>query len=306
MKDDVFTIRITGQNGSLPTNSTLLVLKSVVKMLRNINARMTDDNRANLEWSFDKISMNSPMVAGVYPEATYGSDIGKQTIIAGAQGLLAIQQDGGRIPQYFDAPTLRLAKGIVGTLRTGIQDIQVSTPYTQAFSLSNRISLNVIVATKDSYTDYGTLEGVLETASVGRSERFIINSRIYGNISCYFDGDLLEQVRNLWTKRVSVSGLTTYTKAGLPKSIQVRQIIGLRSKENLPQWEDLKDLHLALRDMDGRTGRIKVMHSYETKLKNKTGRLPGTDLKIIEPVPYTIVTPTLPFTEKELEIAKTD
>ena len=248
MIDDKFSIQITGTGEEVPASS-LTVLQTFIKILRDVNSQMTQDKKPNLEWNFSRISMNSPLVADAFPSATHGSDVGKDVVIACAKGLQQIQAGSEELPPYFQRKTLRYAKSITGALNNGITGIRVSTPFTDPFSITNRFAVNSIFITKDSYEDYGTFEGVLLTLTLERSDHIIIRDDIFGRIPCYFNEDMKERARSLWAERVSVSGVTTYTRSGLPKSIQAEDVIRLSSQSELPQWEDLKHLNLTVHEM---------------------------------------------------------
>ena len=250
MREDRFTIRLAGKEDTIPTKSFLVVLRSILAILRDVNTSMTENRRANLTWDFSHIQMNGPARLDIFPEAREGADIGKAVVIACANGLALLETQDGELPRFFHVRTIELAKTMIGVLRNGIRRIEIDTPYTGTMTLTDRLARNAATMTREAYIDYGTFEGVLETLSISQTDRVWINDTIYGTIPCCFDSDMIEPIRALWTDRVSVFGLTTYTRSGAPRSIHIERIERLRRKSELPQWDDLQELKLVRLNMN--------------------------------------------------------
>jgi hypothetical protein len=222
----------------------------MLSILRDVNAAMSDSQKANLTWDFSNITMNSPMTADLFPIATEGRDIGQGVVTACANGLRSIEMSDDVVPQFFQMSTLRHARSVVGVLHDGIGKIEVETPYTPTIALTVQLAIHAEMMSRESYSDYGTFEGILETASIREGTNLTIRDQIYGHIPCHFPESLTECVRLLWTNRVSVFGVTTYNRSGIPKSIKVERIERLRSAAELPQWEDLKAINPGIIDTD--------------------------------------------------------
>ncbi len=94
------------------------------------------------------------------------------------------------------------------------------------------------------YTDYGTIEGRLETIqeSYGNLQFYIRDAILRQRVRCYFPEELLPEVFNNFRKRVEVSGLIHYRKNGTPISIEAERIIPLPDDSDLPTAEDVRGI----------------------------------------------------------------
>lgn len=97
---------------------------------------------------------------------------------------------------------------------------------------------------RSDYTDYGTIEGRLETIqeSYGNLQFFIRDMILRQRVRCYFPEELLSEVFSNFRKRVEVSGLIHYRKSGAPISIEAEHIIPLPDDSELPTAEEVRGI----------------------------------------------------------------
>ncbi len=97
---------------------------------------------------------------------------------------------------------------------------------------------------RSDYTDYGTIEGRLETIqeSYGNFQFFIRDMILRQRVRCYFPEELLSEVFSNFRKRVEVSGLIHYRKSGAPISIEAEHIIPLPDDSELPTAEEVRGI----------------------------------------------------------------
>jgi hypothetical protein len=97
---------------------------------------------------------------------------------------------------------------------------------------------------RSDYTDYGTIEGRLETIqeSYGNLQFFIRDALLRQRVRCYFPEELLPEVFGSFRRRVEVSGLIHYRKNGTPISIEAEHIIPLPDDSELPAAEDVRGI----------------------------------------------------------------
>jgi hypothetical protein len=96
---------------------------------------------------------------------------------------------------------------------------------------------------RSDYSDFGTVEGKLDTIQDRGSLQIFVRDPLYtGSIRCYFDEKLLPQAFKSFRKRVEISGTIHYRKSGKPISIEVSSIEGLPDDSELPNAKDIRGL----------------------------------------------------------------
>jgi hypothetical protein len=111
-------------------------------------------------------------------------------------------------------------------------------------SLEPTIASVIREDSRADYTDYGTIEGRLETIqeSYGNLQFYIRDAMLRQRVRCYFPEDLLPEVFNNFRKRVEVSGIIHYRRNGTPISIEAEHFIPLPDDSELPTAEDVRGI----------------------------------------------------------------
>ena len=96
---------------------------------------------------------------------------------------------------------------------------------------------------RSDYSDFGTVEGRLDTIQDRGSLQIFVRDPLYaGSIRCYFDEDLLPRAFENFRRRVEISGTIHYRKNGKPISIEVATIDGLPDDSELPSADDVRGI----------------------------------------------------------------
>jgi hypothetical protein len=96
---------------------------------------------------------------------------------------------------------------------------------------------------RTEYTDYGTIEGRLETIQdLGGLQLRIRDAMLGQLVQCRVPEHLLDAVFQSFRKRVEVSGLIHYRKSGIPVDITVDEIISLPDDDSLPTIEEVRGI----------------------------------------------------------------
>jgi hypothetical protein len=95
-----------------------------------------------------------------------------------------------------------------------------------------------------NYSDYGTIEGRLESIQEVHSglQFHIRDAMLRQKVRCYFPEELLPEVFEKFRKRVEVSGLIHYRKSGIPIGIEAERIQILPDDSELPTAEDVRGI----------------------------------------------------------------
>lgn len=94
------------------------------------------------------------------------------------------------------------------------------------------------------YSDYGTIEGRLETIaeSHGSLQFMLRDPMLRQKVRCYFPEELLLEVFATFRKRVEVAGVIHYRRNGVAMSIDAERIYGLPDDSELPTAEDVRGI----------------------------------------------------------------
>jgi hypothetical protein len=97
---------------------------------------------------------------------------------------------------------------------------------------------------RSDYTDYGTIEGRLETIGDkdGQIRLQIRDAMFKQTVRCYVPEELLPEAFASFRKRVEVSGELHYRHNGTPISIQARHICQLPEDSELPGIQDVRGI----------------------------------------------------------------
>lgn len=96
---------------------------------------------------------------------------------------------------------------------------------------------------QSDYSDYGTIEGRLETIQDrGKLEIRIRDVMFRQIVSCHFTEEMLPEVFENFRKRVEVSGIIHFRKNGAPISIKVEEITRLPDDSELPTATDVRGI----------------------------------------------------------------
>lgn len=88
---------------------------------------------------------------------------------------------------------------------------------------------------KGKVYSFGTIKGTIETLAGRRTLRFILYDSLFDHaVYCYLDQDQKDLVRNLWLRKVKVSGKIG-RDAGKGRPVEVRQITKIEPIEDLPK-----------------------------------------------------------------------
>jgi hypothetical protein len=94
------------------------------------------------------------------------------------------------------------------------------------------------------YSDYGTVEGRLETIQdkEGSLQLQVRDAVLRQTVRCYFPEEMLPEVFEKFRKRVEITGLIHYRANGVPISIEAASIDTLPDDDELPTPEDVRGI----------------------------------------------------------------
>jgi hypothetical protein len=229
-------------DGAINAKIFVNAVKSFFELIQSVSDNATQ-TKNSIEWVVEvdrgsAIIMAQPSPKNIPPERI------PHTVEVIERGLRDLEQGEKKRPEHFTDEAMRSAK-ILSQLSEN--DVFVSIraswetldqPVTQRLSTQTAASVDSIL--EASYSDYGAIEGKLETVSARQGYRFNIYDDLTSrSVKCYFEPKMLPDVFEAFEHRVSVWGWVKYRKDGLPVSIEVDNFRVFRKSEELPSVEDI-------------------------------------------------------------------
>lgn len=221
-----FRIDITPKEEFVDPRELLPVLSNTLSVLQMIERRSSADHRAHSEWRISQASVNSPLRMTLSDVSEEGAQASAAAVDAYLDALTQMESDEplSEPPQLFDVTALRATLRIVTVFAGNVAELRFSSAR-KSTRCTEKTLANIEQLLAAKFADPGSVEGILETASVHRKRTFNVYDPLTGDrIVCHFGPDKLEQVRAAWTGRVAVSGEVRYDKHGKPLSVLVEAI----------------------------------------------------------------------------------
>ncbi len=218
------TIVVDGDTEPIVAESFLSAVSNSLEVLKDLETAISMRRRTALKWVIGALHFGSPAMMTLRPIAPPEfRDISAQVVEAYLDGLELLLRDG-HIPEYFSDDALEAVKRLARIPTNGVRRLTLSHNG-RTVRVTERIAVRIDELIGQSYLSEGTIEGRLEMVTVHQTPYFRIYDAIHGlGIPCYFDQEILEQVRSGLNKRVIVSGRIRSDRIGKPESMRVSNI----------------------------------------------------------------------------------
>ena len=136
-------------------------------------------------------------------------------------GLKLIEGGSGHVPQYFNDKTLKKVRELSRLNEPDGLRVYVSADSTR-HEVSNRSALNIEEILKWTVEDFGTIEGRLLVLAKKRGFEIKIKEEVSDRlVTCHIPDNLLDDAKDAFDRRVSVTGVIRYRRDGTPVSIDI-------------------------------------------------------------------------------------
>ena len=117
-------------------------------------------------------------------------------------------------------------------------------------ALSSDVFAHVEAVLTPAFRTIGTIEGELEGLIIHGRKRFLLCDRLTGRrVTCYFSDEISwEEIKDLFGKRMAVTGEIHSRRSGERASINVSSYYVFPREEDLPSPEDVRGLIEAAED----------------------------------------------------------
>lgn len=239
-----FTITVQGRDGGVPVERLLEALAKTVGILRNLDAKNSEDGKAGIHWHITKATTNSPLTLTLTPRvAPRRRDNSREVGRAFLRGMRKLESGKG-VPSDFGEDALKEARTLLALLDRGVSRLEFSAPGEEpvAPTLRSAAVIDEFLGMRSAYhlTDT-TIEGSLETVTIHGGEAFDVFDQLTGTrVRCILPDGQLHTVVAALGKRVAVTGRAQFSSKGRPVLIEVESIRLMREKAGLPRASDFE------------------------------------------------------------------
>ena len=154
-------------------------------------------------------------------------------------GLKALDTNA-QMPTGFTRKAAEEVQHMVAILSDSVKGMETYSPRVGKVAITERIVANLKAVLGHGFTDFGAVEGRLETISLaGKRPTFNIRDELTGeSVTCSFKIERLTEVKEALGERVLVSGEVTYSKRREASEVSPIETIRLLGKVELPSAED--------------------------------------------------------------------
>lgn len=225
-------------DGAITTHQFLRAVESFFRVLNNVANKATNTNDA-FTWMV-RVREGSAIIEAQPSPRNASLDQIPIAISAIEEGVSSLEAGSSERPKFFDDASMKALKELSQVTENDISvKIKVGSKKTIA-KLSAKTIASVNSVLEAIYTDYGTIEGKLETVSKRNGYQFTLYDDLTDHaVKCHFDSSMLRRVLDVFENRVSVRGTIRYRKDGVPVSIQVEDFRILRKSNELPGIEKI-------------------------------------------------------------------
>lgn len=256
--DDFLTLRVGSLTEGISAQAVVDVFLDTLKILGQINRKASPYGSEGLEWRIVRLAMQSPLEAQLHGVSASDASaaLGATVVNAFVSGIrhLATQDT---CPRLFNKESLQLTAGLIKVFARGVSKIEFASNGNTAeatHSVSGHANAAIYRLEQDAakrvgdYVEYGAIEGYLKAVAeqANRDQLVIADSLTGERTKCYFrNAEVEKKVRTAWKHRVRVVGETTVdSDTGDLKQMQVDDITILRSRDELPQIDDLAGIDI--------------------------------------------------------------
>ncbi len=233
-----FTILIEGRDIGVPAERLGEVLVRTLSVLRAIDAGISEDGKATIQWNVTRATTNSPLSLTLEAQVPgTRSDVSRSVVKSYMDGLRDLESGRG-VPAEFGDDGLKEARSLLSLLDRGIARLEFAMPGESGIAptLRSAAAIDEYFGRRPTYhLAETTIEGSLETITIHGGEAFDIFDQLSGTrVRCILPDGRLPEALSALGKRVAVSGRARFNDKGRPISIEVETIRVLRQGKDLP------------------------------------------------------------------------
>jgi len=217
------------------------MLSAFFEMLEAVGKEV--ESEAKVKWEID-VEEGSQIVHA-YPKSDNQEFVANLVDQSIPNGLTVLEKGSSKIPKYFNPRSIKSARRLAHLGGKGENAIPIEI---KAGRKKTKITENIISKTNDlvgtQHQAYGDIEGRLRMLTdFDGGVKFAIYQKLYKtSVSCNVPDDLIDELGELFRKRVVVSGRIQYNVKGNPVSMSVVKIQRISENDDLPKLEEMRGI----------------------------------------------------------------
>jgi hypothetical protein len=237
-------ITVQGKDTRVTVRSLIEMLDRALGVLRELDARMSDNQRAGMNWEVVNVSMNSPLTMTLGPRIPQNRRDTSAEVVKSFLGGMRTLEKGANIPAHWNEGALEKLRSLVDLRNNGVASMAFSSQGEAAVEPTLHTAANIDEIRKKQHAHYWeetTIEGRLEVISAHNGTKLWIWDVLTNTkVECLVTDAQLEEAKGAFRKRVAVTGRAKVTRKGKPLEIEVASIRVLKEKNELPQAKDFE------------------------------------------------------------------
>ncbi len=212
-------------------------IRSFLTMLKDVSRHVCEGHIKGIEWSIGL--REGSMIVDFIPRAVAAApakvEIVRDTVEIGIDSV-----EGGVLPPaHFSDKAIAHAAKFAGALGA-VAKIRVDG---RVHLLSANAIANADAWAGVASRDWGTVEGQLWELKESGGLKFMVNDILTNrSTECIFDEQLLDDIKDSFRHRVSVTGLIRYKANGEPVSIDVEDFCRFPEEDTLPTIDEMRGI----------------------------------------------------------------
>lgn len=239
MKQKPVTIKMKLAIDKIPSHEFIQSVRDFFEMLEDVAYSLYGTRKA-IPWSV-KIEPGSNVLVAIAGELLSPEVKPKLVSSTVKRGLKLIQ--GGARPENFQDRTLERIKSLADLSEDRGLNISIVADKSKQ-PISSKIRKNLSNILRLAYSEVGTIEGQLRILAkrTGRLEVEVRDEISKHLVHCTISPSQLEDAKDAFDRRVSITGLIHYRADGTPVTIDVRNIYRFPFPRELPSHEKIRGI----------------------------------------------------------------
>lgn len=237
-------ITVQGKDTHVTVRSLIEMLERALGVLRELDARTSDNQRAGMNWEVVRVSMNSPLTMTLGPRIPQNRRDTSAEVVRYFLGGMRTLELGATVPSHWSEDALEKMRSLVDLRNNGVASMTFSSVGETAVEPTLHTAANIDEIRKKQpahYWEETTIEGRLEVISAHNGTKLSVWDVLTNTkVECLVNDSQLEEAKAAFRKRVAITGRAKVTRRGKPVAIEVSSIRVLKEKAELPQAKDFE------------------------------------------------------------------
>lgn len=238
-KETIKSLTLDIEGSLLSFDKFIKAQEQLAILLHEVDKTLANKNRPLINWRISQIHSGSIHLTleGMPQDQITPSQI-SEVIKTVERGIVTILEHPIR-PKYFSDRALESVRALAILKKRDEFMVQLGFD-SRCIDLNQALIANVDEIIGGKYQSFGTVEGVLKAIDVSRQPIFrVYNLLTNKSVKCYFEPNLLDNIKEYLEKRVSVSGIVTSREDGEKIGIKVESIDLFPQEKDLPTIEEM-------------------------------------------------------------------